>query len=324
MAVSHCSDGGSVPDTSATEALTSGRASGVPRRMSGRGRVARRAADRSTGEVAGEAATPPAGVVVRTVGLTRRFDHLMAVDHLDLGICHGEVFGLLGRNGAGKTTTIKMLITLLAPTEGTASVGGYDIRTEPELVRRVIGYVPQLVSADGSLTASENLMVFARIYHIPGAQRKARVREALSFMELDRAAHTLVRDFSGGMIRRLEIGQSMLHRPAVLFLDEPTVGLDPAARREVWDQLRRLIQLEGTTLVLTTHDMEEADALCDRVAIMNHGRIVTAGTPAGLAAPLGPDATLDDVFIAACGDQPETEVGFADVARTRSTASRLG
>jgi len=261
---------------------------------------------------------------VRTVGLTRRFDHLVAVDHLDLEIRHGEVFGLLGRNGAGKTTTIKRLITLLAPSEGEAWVGGCDIRTEPERVRRVIGYVPQLLSADGSLTAWENLMVFARIYHIPRSQRYDRVSNALTFMGLDRAAHTLVRDFSGGMIRRLEIGQSMLHRPAVLFLDEPTVGLDPAARRAVWDELRRLIQRVGTTLVLTTHDMEEADQLCDRVAIMDRGRIVTAGTTAELKARLGPDATLDDVFIASCGDQPEMEGGFRDVARSRTTARRLG
>jgi len=266
----------------------------------------------------------PGAVAVRTVGLTRRFDHLVAVDHLDLEIRHGEVFGLLGRNGAGKTTTIKMLITLLAPSEGEAWVGGCDIRTEPERVRRVIGYVPQLLSADGSLTAWENLMVFARIYHIPRSQRYDRVSNALTFMGLDRAAHTLVRDFSGGMIRRLEIGQSMLHRPAVLFLDEPTVGLDPAARRAVWDELRRLIRREGTTLMLTTHDMEEADVLCDRVAIMDHGRVVIAGTPAELKARLGPDASLDDVFIAFCGEQPEMEGGFADVARTRRTARRLG
>ena len=234
------------------------------------------------------------------------------------------MFGLLGRNGAGKTTTTKMLITILEPSEGTAVGAGCDIRAEPARVRRVIGYVPQLLSADGSLTAWENLIVFARLYHVPRSKRRGRVSDALTFMGLDQAAHTLVRDFSGGMIRRLEIAQSMLHRPAVLFLDEPTVGLDPAARRAVWDELRHLIQREGTTLVLTTHDMEEADELCDRVAIMDRGRIVLGGAPIELKARLGPDAPLDDVFIASCGEQTEMEGGFRDVARTRRTISRLG
>ena len=261
---------------------------------------------------------------VLTEGLSRRFGDLVAVDQLELQIDHGEVFGLLGRNGAGKTTTIKMLITLLAPSAGTALVAGYDILQHPAQVRRAIGYVPQLVSADGSLTAYENLLVFARLYHIPRRERRARIDDALRFMGLDQAAHRLVNQFSGGMVRRLEIAQSMLHRPAVLFLDEPTVGLDPAARRSVWEELRRLIAREGTTLVLTTHDMEEADELCDRVVIMDRGRIVGAGAPAELKAARGPGATLDDVFIAHCGEEAEAEGGFRDVARTRRTARRLG
>jgi ABC transporter len=165
-------------------------------------------ADRTLPEPAMPAVGPALSAAVRTVGLTRRFEHLVAVDHLDLEVRHGEVFGLLGRNGAGKTTTIKMLITLLEPTEGTATVGGYDIRTDPARVRRVIGYVPQLLSADGSLTAWENLMVFARLYHIPRSGRRDRVSDALAFMGLDQAAHTLVRDFSGGMIRRDEVADS--------------------------------------------------------------------------------------------------------------------
>ncbi|MEV0569106.1 ATP-binding cassette domain-containing protein [Dactylosporangium sp. NPDC050588] len=262
---------------------------------------------------------------METRGLTRRFGELLAVDHLDLSVPQGMVFGLLGRNGAGKTTTIKMLTTLLAPTEGTARIAGFDIGTQPARVRRLVGYVPQLLSADGALTALENLLVFARLYHIPRAQRRTRIDAALVSVGLQDAAHKLVRDFSGGMIRRLEIVQSMLHRPAVLFLDEPTIGLDPVARHGIWEQLRNLIAQEGTTLFLTTHDMEEADELCGQVAIMHRGTVVVHGTPEELKARLGPNANLDDVFVAYSAATEETEEGaLRDVQRTRRTARRLG
>jgi len=272
----------------------------------------------------GMAVNGSAEAAVTTTGLTRRFGEVTAVDHVDLTVRHGEVFGLLGRNGAGKTTTIKMLITLLRPTEGTASIAGYDIVTQPARVRSVIGYVPQMVSADPSLTARENLTVFARLHHVPRAERNARIDDALSFMNLDTTGGRLVRDFSGGMIRRLEIAQSMLHRPVVLFLDEPTVGLDPAARRAVWDELRRVISSQGTTMVLTTHDMSEADELCDRIAIMHNGRVVATGTPDELKAAVGPEATLDDVFIGSVGELEETEGGFGDVARARRAIDSRG
>ncbi|MEU0560271.1 ATP-binding cassette domain-containing protein [Dactylosporangium maewongense] len=262
---------------------------------------------------------------METRGLTRRFGELLAVDHLDLLVPQGMVFGLLGRNGAGKTTTIKMLTTLLAPTEGTARIAGFDIGTQPARVRRLVGYVPQLLSADGALTALENLLVFARLYHIPRAQRRTRIDAALASVGLQDAAHKLVRDFSGGMIRRLEIVQSMLHRPAVLFLDEPTIGLDPVARHGIWEQLRNLIAQEGTTLFLTTHDMEEADELCGQVAIMHRGTVVVHGTPEELKARLGAHANLDDVFVAYSAATEETEEGaLRDVQRTRRTARRLG
>lgn len=263
--------------------------------------------------------------IVVTDDLTRRFGDLVAVDHVSIDIPAGAVFGLLGRNGAGKTTTIKMLITLLAPSEGTASVAGYDVVSQPAKVRRVIGYVPQLLSADGSLTAWENLLVFSRLYHIPASQRRGRIEHALAFGNLEDAANKLVREFSGGMVRRLEIAQSMLHRPAVLFLDEPTIGLDPAARRDVWNELRNLVAGEGTTLVLTTHDMEEAAELCDHIVIVHLGRVVAMGSPAQLTAAVGPGASLDDAFIAYTGDTGEVEErGLRDVARTRRTARRLG
>jgi ABC-2 type transport system ATP-binding protein len=264
---------------------------------------------------------------ISTEQLTRRFDAVTAVDRLDLEVRAGEVFGLLGPNGAGKTTTIKMLITLLPPTEGRASVAGYDIRKESRLVRRSIGYVPQLLSSDGALTARENLMTSARLYHLPTVEREPRIEEALEFTGLDAAADRLVRTFSGGMIRRLEIAQAMLHHPEILFLDEPTVGLDPTARRAVWGHIRDLREAAGTTILLTTHYMDEAAELCTKVGIMHLGKLVALGTPAELAALAGPGKTLDDAFSYFTGaalDEGEQGGQYRDVARTRRTARRLG
>ncbi len=256
--------------------------------------------------------------------LTRRFGDVTAVDRLDLAVEVGEMFGLLGPNGAGKTTTIKMLITLLKPTEGRATVVGHDIAREPRLVRRAIGYVPQLLSSDGALSARENLDISGRLYHIPARERRERTAEALEFMGLADVADRLVRTFSGGMIRRLEIAQAMLHRPPILFLDEPTVGLDPIARRAVWEHVRRLRERDGTTIMLTTHYMDEAAELCDRVGIMDLGRLVALGTPAELEAQVRPGATLDEVFTHFTGRGLGDGGTYRDVARTRRTARRMG
>jgi len=260
---------------------------------------------------------------VATEGLTRRFDGLVAVDHLDLTIERGAFYGLLGSNGAGKTTMIRMLTTLLPPSSGTARVSGFDIIQQPREVRRRIGYVPQMLSADAGLTGRENLMLSARLYSIPWAERKGRIDEALGFMGLADQGDGLVRTYSGGMIRRLEVAQSMLHRPAVLFLDEPTVGLDPRARHAVWDRLRELRSQFGTSMLLTTHDMEEADALCDRVTIMHRGRVAVSGTPQELKAAVGEDATMDDVFVRHTGGAVDEGGTYREVARTRGAARRL-
>ena len=257
-------------------------------------------------------------------GLTRRFKEVVAVDDIDLAVAPGEVFGLLGPNGAGKTTTIKILCTLLEPTAGRAQVAGFDVVREPAAVRRSIGYVPQLLSADGSLTGWENLLISARLHHLPGVDRQRRIPEALAFMGLADAADRLVSTYSGGMIRRLELARAMLHQPAVLFLDEPTIGLDPIAREQVWTHVRDLRRLEGTTIVMTTHYMEEADLLCDRVAIMHRGRIAAIGAPADLRDEIGPDASLEDVFRQSTGSDMDTGGTFREVARTRRTARRMG
>jgi len=264
---------------------------------------------------------------IRMLALSRRFDAIVAVDGLDLDVRSGEVFGLLGPNGAGKTTTIKMLITLLPPSSGEATVAGHDIRRESRLVRRSIGYVPQLLSSDGALTARENLMTSARLYHLPLGERRPRIEEALELTGLEAAADRLVRTFSGGMIRRLEIAQAMLHRPEILFLDEPTVGLDPIARRAVWSHIADLRRSAGTTILLTTHYMDEAAELCNRVGIMHLGKLVALGTPAELAAQAGPGKDLDDAFSHFTGaalDEGEQGGQYRDVARTRRTARRLG
>jgi ABC-2 type transport system ATP-binding protein len=262
--------------------------------------------------------------ILETIDLTKRFGDLAAVDGLTISIASGEVFGLVGPNGAGKTTVIKMLTTLLPPTAGDAFVAGFDIIHHAGDVRRNIGYVPQLVSADGGLTGYENLLIFAKLYDIPRAERSERLRDALEFMGLTDAADKLVRNYSGGMIRRLEIAQSVLHRPKVLFLDEPTVGLDPVARKAVWDHIQRLRTDFGTTIFLTTHYMEEADGLCNRVAIMNLGKVVALGSPAELKASIGDGtATLDDVFVHYTGFEIDSGGGFRDASRTRRAAKRL-
>jgi len=261
--------------------------------------------------------------VVRTDGLTKRFADVTAVDGVSIGVRAGEIFGLIGPNGAGKSTMIKILTTLLPATGGCATVAGADVRSEPGRVRQRIGYVPQVVSADGSLTAAENLWVSARLYNIPRADQAARITEALEVVGLRDAANTLVRRYSGGMIRRLEIAQSLLHRPAVLFMDEPTVGLDPVAHRAIWEDIEDLRTRYGMTILITTHDMSEADAHCDRVGVMHLGKIVAVGTPAELKAQVGPDATLDDVFTAFTGSQIVAGGNYREILRTRRTARRL-
>ena len=264
------------------------------------------------------------GFAIVTTELTRRFGTLTAVDHIRLQVSYGEIFGLLGANGAGKSTLIKMLTTLLPPTSGTAEVGGCDIIQSPGKGRRHIGYVSQLLSADGALTGFENLRLSAKLYDIPKKDMGARIDNALEFMGLVDSEDKLVRTYSGGMIRRLELAQAMLHRPAILFLDEPTIGLDPVARRTVWDRLRDLRRDYGMTVLITTHDMEEAEELCDSLAILHRGQVSIIGKPAELRAGLGAEATMDDVFAHYAGGSIQESGTFREVAQTRRTARRLG
>jgi ABC-2 type transport system ATP-binding protein len=264
------------------------------------------------------------GPAIQMMNLTREFGQQTAVDQINITVRHGQIFGLLGPNGAGKSTTIKMLTTLLAPTSGSATVAGFDVVTEPARVRRRIGYVPQMLSADGALTGRENLVLSAKLYRMPGSERAARIDEALKFMGLERSAKKLVKTFSGGMIRRLELAQAMLHHPAVLFLDEPTIGLDPVAKRIVWDRLMDLRRDYRMTILITTHDMEEAEQLCDELAILYEGKVAAIGKPVDLKTAISPTATLDDVFAHCCGVLITEGGNYRDVRQTRSTVTRLG
>ena len=257
---------------------------------------------------------PPA---IETIGLTRVFGDHVAVSNVAFSVRRGEIFGLIGPNGAGKSTLVKMLTTMLAPTSGRARVAGFDVAAESRKVRVHIGYVPQLLSADGALTAYENLLLSARLYLVPRREREARIAEALREIGLGEAAHRLVQTFSGGMIRRLEIAQSMLHRPQVLFMDEPTVGLDPVARHGVWDLVRNLREQFGATVLITTHLMDEADALCDRIGVLHAGVLEAVGTPSELKARVGRQATLDDVFAAITGGQIADEGSYRSVREGR-------
>lgn len=263
--------------------------------------------------------------ILKAEGLTRRFGKTIAVDAMTISLERGEVFGLLGPNGAGKTTAIRMLVTLLPPTSGTAQVAGFDIIRNAGSVRRMIGYVPQMISVDPSLTGYENLLIFAKLYDIPRRERASRISEALDLVDLTDAAAKLVRQYSGGMIRRLEIAQSTLHRPPVLFLDEPTVGLDPIGRKAVWNHIERLRTDLDVTIFLTTHNMEEAENLCSRVAIMHRGKIVIDDSPERLKTSIGGhQPTLGEVFVHYAGDTLDSGGTYRETSRGRRAARRLG
>ena len=227
--------------------------------------------------------------IVETFNLTKKFGRITAVENLSISIDEGEVFGLLGPNGAGKTTIIKILATLLEPTSGTAKVNGFDVMKQPHKVRESIGIVFQEPSSDELLTGYENMKLYAMMYGLPMAQIKRGVAEALELVELTERKDDLVRTYSGGMRRRLEIGRSLIHKPKVLFLDEPTLGLDPAGREKIWDYIGRLVKELRMTVLLTTHYMEEADILADKVGIIDQGKIVVIDTPRALKRIVGGD-----------------------------------
>jgi ABC-2 type transport system ATP-binding protein len=236
--------------------------------------------------------------------LRKRYDAVQALDGVSFAVREGEVFGLLGPNGAGKSTTVRVLVTLTNADSGTAAVAGHDVRREQEAVRKAIGYVPQDSGVDGFGTGRENLMLQGRVQGMSGRELRARSDELLSLVGIADAADRVVRTYSGGMRRRLDIAMGLVHRPRVLFLDEPTTGLDPEARVAMWEEVSRLAEAESLTILLTTHYLEEADSLADRLAIVSQGKVVVEGTPSELKQRLSGDAV-----------QVEVENGAVDRAR---------
>ncbi|MEZ0346372.1 MAG: ATP-binding cassette domain-containing protein [Infirmifilum sp.] len=243
--------------------------------------------------------------------LVKKFKDVTAVDHISFKVRSGEIYGLLGPNGAGKTTTIHIITTLLKPTSGRVTVAGFDVVKQPGLVRKRIGIVFQDPSLDNQLTAYDNMYIHGKLYGLSGEELKRRINELLDFVELKPYANKLVRYFSGGMRRRLEIARSLLHEPEILFLDEPTIGLDPQTRVKIWDYITAIKKEHGMTILLTTHYMDEADQLCERIAIMDHGKIKAEGTPEQLKSMLGSEIVylrLDGGFEAT----PCIEADFID------------
>jgi ABC-2 type transport system ATP-binding protein len=214
--------------------------------------------------------------------LTKKFADLIAVNDISFHVEDGEIFGLLGPNGAGKTTLIRMLTTLTPPTSGTARIAGHDIRTDPNGVRNILGVIPQAFTSDPELTADENMLIHAKLYGVPGNERDRLIHDLLESVDLLRFRDALVRTFSGGMRRRLEIARGLVHSPKILFLDEPTTGLDPVSRTHVWEMIRSLRERAKLTILLTTHYMDEADKLCERVAIVDHGKLAALDSPTRL------------------------------------------
>jgi ABC-2 type transport system ATP-binding protein len=281
--------------------------------------------------------------------LTKKFGDLVAVNDIVFDVADREIFGLLGPNGAGKTTLIRMLTTLTPPTSGTARVAGYDIRTEADAVRHAIGVIPQAFTSDPELTADENMLIHAKLYGVPAEKRAALIHELLQSVDLLKFRGALVRTFSGGMRRRLEIARGLVHSPKILFLDEPTTGLDPVSRANVWEMIRALREKSELTILLTTHYMEEADKLCDRIAIVDHGKLAALDTPTKLkdsvpgtdaveaefeGAPPDWDQQLqklakatavthrDGVVHIASEDGPATVAALMDLARARGVTVR--
>jgi ABC-2 type transport system ATP-binding protein len=233
--------------------------------------------------------------------IVKKFGDFTAVNRISFSVRGGEIFGLLGPNGAGKSTLIRMMVTLLPPTSGTALINGFDVVRNPDDVRRSIGVIPQAMTSDLELSVRENLLIFAKLYGVPREKRERLIHELLEAVELSQWADKPVKNLSGGMRRRVEIARGLVHEPRVFFLDEPTTGLDPVSRTAVWGMLQRIKSDRDLTVLITTHYMDEADRLCDRIAIVDHGQLVALDSPLALKASIpgrsAETTTLDDVFV---------------------------
>ncbi|HEY1921221.1 MAG TPA: ATP-binding cassette domain-containing protein, partial [Tepidisphaeraceae bacterium] len=255
---------------------------------------------------------------IEVENLTKRFGDFTAVDSLNFTVGHGEVFGLLGPNGAGKSTLIRMLTTLVPPTSGTARVNGFDIVRAANDVRQSIGVIPQAMTSDLDLSADENMVIFAKLYGIPREKRRQTIKQLLKDVDLEQWADKPVKMFSGGMRRRLEIARGLVHEPKLFFLDEPTTGLDPVSRVAVWEMLTRLKRERDLTILVTTHYMDEADKLCDRIAIVDHGKLVALDSPLKLKASIPGKNILEVSFSAVPQNWMETLKALPDVVEVKA------
>ncbi|OBK50636.1 ATP-binding cassette domain-containing protein [Mycobacterium kubicae] len=273
----------------------------------------------------------PTMLAIDCQNLTYRYGPSTAVDDVTFQVEPGETMGLLGPNGAGKTTVVRVLTTLAPVQDGQLRIFGLDARHETIDIRSNIGYVPQQLSIEAALTGRQNVEWFARLYGVPRSSREERVNEALEAMDLIDVAERTASSYSGGMVRRLEVAQALVNRPSLLVLDEPTVGLDPIARDGVWSQVQKMQAEYGMTVLLTTHYMEEADALCDRVALMHRGALQAVGSPDELKSTVSPDATLEDVFrhyaasgLTDCSGGSTESSGIRQIRSSRRVARNVG
>src|SRR5213080_1926943 len=250
--------------------------------------------------------------------IVKKFGDFTAVNGITFAVEDGEIFGLLGPNGAGKSTLIRMLVTLLPPTSGSAIVNGYDIVKQANGVRRSIGVIPQAMTTDLELSVEENLIIFAKLYGVPRQKREQLMAELLDAVELTKWREAPVKNLSGGMRRRVEIARGLVHEPRIFFLDEPTTGLDPVSRVAVWEMLRRLKEIRDLTVLLTTHYMDEADKLCDRIAIVDHGKLVALDSPMKLKASIPGRNVIDVSFTHAPADWTETLRALPEVAEIKA------
>jgi len=269
------------------------------------------------------AAREDTGDAIRVENIVKRFGDFEAVRGISLAVRAGETFGLLGPNGAGKSTLIRMMTTLIPITEGRAWIDGHDVAQDPDAARRCMGVIPQALTSDINLTVEENLSIYAKLYHVPRAERKANIEELLEAVDLLKWRDAETRTLSGGMRRRLEIARGLVHNPKIFFLDEPTTGLDPVSRVAVWEMLNRLKARRQLTILITTHYMDEADRLCDRIAIVDHGRLVALDTPARLKTSVPGDNVIEAQFTDPPDDWEARLQGLAEVTGVQREGSGM-
>ncbi|HEY6305199.1 MAG TPA: ATP-binding cassette domain-containing protein [Candidatus Angelobacter sp.] len=264
-----------------------------------------------------------AGKAIQVVNIVKKYGNFTAVDGVSFDVKEGEVFGLLGPNGAGKSTLIRMMTTLLEITSGQAFIEGFDVSKEPNQARRSIGVIPQAMTSDGDLTVWENLSIYSKLYSIPTADRESSIDELLELVDLTQWRDAPARNLSGGMRRRLEIARGLVHRPRIFFLDEPTTGLDPVSRVAVWEMITNIKQKRHLTVLITTHYMDEADRLCDRIAIVDHGKLVALDSPRALKASIPGSSVIEAQFLNAPAAWQQTLNGLAAVNSVQSEGASM-